>query len=118
MDVDLFFKKDFLQYTGSFKERGARYTLKMLSEAERKAGVVAASAGNHALALSYHGSDLGIPITVVMPESAPIMKVEACKTYNATVMNYGVDLSETKTFAMDYAQKHGMLYINGYGCHI
>ncbi len=105
----------FFALISSFKERGARYTLKMLTEAQRKAGVVAASAGNHALALSYHGSDLGIPVTVVMPESAPIMKVESCKSFGANVMNHGCDLSEAKSFAMNYARRHNMLYINGYG---
>ncbi|CAG0920039.1 unnamed protein product, partial [Notodromas monacha] len=119
MDLDLFFKKDFLQFTGSFKERGARYTLKMLQSSKSgqqhsRNGVVAASAGNHALALSYHGADLGIPVTVVMPKSAPIMKVEACKSFGATVMNHGCDLSEAKAFAMAYAKRNDMLYLNGY----
>lgn len=53
--IDLYLKKDFLQITGSFKERGARYALMMLSEEQKKAGVISASLGNHALALCYHG---------------------------------------------------------------
>ncbi|CAG0904806.1 unnamed protein product [Darwinula stevensoni] len=61
--------------TRSFKERGARNTLLQLSEEQRRAGVIAASAGNHALALCYHGKDLGVPVTVIMPTVAPIMKV-------------------------------------------
>ena len=66
-NMQLFFKKDYMQYTGSFKERGARYTLMMLTAEQRRAGVIAASAGNHALALCYHGRELGVTVTVVMP---------------------------------------------------
>ena len=57
--IDIYFKKDYMQYTGSFKERGARYTLLMLEDAQKRKGVIAASAGNHALALAYHGGQLG-----------------------------------------------------------
>ena len=57
--MDIYLKKDYMQYTGSFKERGARYTLLMLDEEQKKNGVIAASAGNHALALAYHGGLLG-----------------------------------------------------------
>merc|ERR1712156_677396 len=72
-DMDIFLKKDYMQYTGSFKERGSRYTLMMLSEDQKKNGVIAASAGNHALALAYHGGKLNIPVTVVMPVVAPLI---------------------------------------------
>lgn len=65
--MEIYFKKDFLQYTGSFKERGARYALLKLSKEQKLAGVVAASAGNHAQALCYHGKQLKIPVLVVMP---------------------------------------------------
>src|SRR5262245_1674449 len=61
----IFCKLDYLQRTGSFKERGARNALALLSEERRKSGVIAASAGNHALGLAYHGQLLGIPVTVV-----------------------------------------------------
>jgi threonine dehydratase len=57
--MNIFLKKDYLQYTGSFKERGARYTLVMLSDEEKARGVISASAGNHALGLAYHGHQLG-----------------------------------------------------------
>ncbi|XP_077865591.1 L-threonine ammonia-lyase-like [Saccoglossus kowalevskii] len=92
--VEIYFKKEFLQYTGSFKERGARYTLLMLPAEQRQVGVIAASAGNHALALSYHGKDLGIPVYVVMPIIAPIMKVSLCKQNGANVIVTGTDLGE------------------------
>ena len=61
---------------------------------QKKKGVIAASAGNHALALSYHGSDLGIPITVVMPMIAPLMKIQNCKTHGARVIMKGKNISE------------------------
>ena len=67
--MEIYFKKDFLQYTGSFKERGARYALLKLTKEQKLAGVVAASAGNHAQALCYHGKQLKIPVLVVMPRS-------------------------------------------------
>ena len=60
-------------------------------------GVMAASAGNHALALSYHGKDLGIPVTVVMPLNAPIMKISACRKHGADVHVNGADLIEVST---------------------
>src|SRR5437773_7605023 len=68
-------KLEHLQMTGSFKERGARYKLLSLTGEEKKRGVIAASAGNHALALAYHGQLLGIPVTVCMPKWAPLVKV-------------------------------------------
>jgi threonine dehydratase len=67
-NMEIYFKKDFLQYTGSFKERGARYALLKLTREQKLGGVIAASAGNHALALSFHGRDLKIPVIVVMPK--------------------------------------------------
>uniref|UniRef100_A0A1B6KA81 L-serine deaminase n=1 Tax=Graphocephala atropunctata TaxID=36148 RepID=A0A1B6KA81_9HEMI len=73
--MEIFLKQDFTQRSGSFKERGACYALMMLPEAQQKKGVIAASAGNHAQALCYHGQKLGVPVTVVMPVFAPIMKV-------------------------------------------
>ena len=72
-------KLDNFQRTGSFKERGARNALLRLPKANRVKGVVAASAGNHALGLAYHGRLLGIPVTVVMPEFAPLIKITTCQ---------------------------------------
>jgi len=113
-DMEIYFKKDFNQYTGSFKERGARYTLLMLDEEQKKKGVIAASAGNHALGLCYHGKDLGIPVTVVMPLVAPIMKVQACRQYGATILVRGKDIGECRAMALEMARDQGLLYINGY----
>ena len=77
--------------TGSFKERGARNSVMNLSEDQKKAGVIAASLGNHALALSYVATQLGIPVTVVMPKDASVMKVEKCRGYGANVVLEGED---------------------------
>lgn len=112
--MDLFFKKEFLQATGSFKERGARNTLMKLLPDQKKLGVIAASAGNHALALAYHGQDLGIPVTVVMPIVAPLMKVSLCRQYGANVLILGNHIGESKEFAMRMADEQNLTYVNGY----
>ncbi|XP_006621911.1 uncharacterized protein LOC102681649 [Apis dorsata] len=112
--VDLYLKKDFLQVTGSFKERGARYALVMLSEEQKKIGVISASLGNHAGALCYHGYKLGIPVTVVMPVIAPIMKIVACRQYGANVIVDGLDMEEARRIALRRAKEKGLTYINGY----
>lgn len=113
MGIDLYLKKDFLQTTGSFKERGARYALVMLTEEQKKIGVISASLGNHALALSYHGYKLNIPVTVVMPVVAPIMKIAACRQYGANVIVDGLDMGEAKRIALGQAKENGLTYING-----
>src|SRR3954468_20138064 len=74
----VFCKLDSLQRTGSFKERGARNALMQLDDYQKRRGVVAASAGNHASALAYHGRLLNVPVTVVMPTFAPFIKITNC----------------------------------------
>jgi threonine dehydratase len=83
-----------------------------LSEDLRKKGVVAASAGNHALALAWHGKDLGIPVTCVMPMNAPLTKVEKCRKFGANVVSYGNHIGEAKDYA--YQEFGHLKYINGY----
>ena len=108
----IYLKKDFTQFTGSFKERGGRNSLMLLDENSKRNGVVTASAGNHALALSWHGKDLGIPVTCVMPITAPITKVSKCSKFGANVVLHGMHIGEAREFAMkEYADKR---YINGY----
>src|ERR1044071_10184754 len=84
--LQIFCKLEYLQRTGSFKERGARNALLMLSPESQKRGVIAASAGNHALGLSYHGQLLKTPVTVVMPRFAPLSKVTNCRRFGAEVI--------------------------------
>ncbi len=100
--------------TGSFKERGARNTLLQLSGEERKRGVIAASAGNHALGLAYHGGLLGVPVTVVMPKFAPLVKVVNCRGFGAEVVIFGETFDEAKERAGEIQRERGMLYVNGF----
>lgn len=112
--AQLFLKHEHRQRTGSFKERGARNALLLLDESQKKRGVVAASAGNHALALARHGKLLGIPVTVVMPSFAPMIKAERCRTYGARVIQKGEHLLESKVYAEQLVKDEGLAYINGY----
>src|SRR4051794_4400682 len=82
-------KLEYLQRTGSFKERGARNALLLLDPAQRQRGIVSASAGNHALGLAYHGNLLGIHVTVVMPKYAPLVKRTTCANLGAEVLLFG-----------------------------
>ncbi len=92
--------------------RGGRNALMLLPEDDRKEGVITASAGNHALALAWHGKDLGIPVICVMPKSAPMTKVEKCRKFGAHVILHGDHIGEAKEFAQS---EYGHLrYINGY----
>jgi threonine dehydratase len=79
--ANIYLKPEFQQFTGSFKERGARNAILQLKRelGSTLKGVIAASAGNHALALAYHGKELGVPVTVVMPVVAPLAKVDKCR---------------------------------------
>lgn len=107
-------KLDNMQRTGSFKERGARNALASLSPALKKRGVIAASAGNHALGLAYHGRLLGIPVTVVMPDYAPLIKVTTCRQLGARVMVSGRDFAEARAEADRIAAADGLRYIHGF----
>jgi len=108
----IYCKLDYLQRTGSFKERGARNALLMLPEDARKRGVIAASAGNHAQGVAYHGSLLGIPVTVVMPKFAALVKVTNCRKLGARVILHGVDLTEARTHAEELAQRESLTFIH------
>ncbi|KAK9736901.1 Pyridoxal-phosphate dependent enzyme [Popillia japonica] len=112
--INIYLKCEFLQYTGSFKERGARYAMLNLSDQQKQNGVYAASAGNHALAMCYHGKQLGVSVTVVMPTVAPLMKIERCKSFGAQVIVLGKSLQESKKHAMKLAKEKGGCYVNGY----
>jgi len=112
--TDLYLKHEYKQFTGSFKERGARNALEKLTDEQKKKGVIAASAGNHALALSYHGGLMGIPVTVIMPTIAPLTKIERCKKLGARVVLHGMHIGEAKEHAMNSEEFQGMQYINGF----
>ncbi len=100
LGVELFNKKEFVHVTGSFKERGARYAIMKLSPEEKMKGVSAASAGNHALALCYHGQSLNVKVTVVMPIFAPLMKISMCRSFGATVILKGMNVGQVIQWEM------------------
>ncbi len=110
----LFCKLENLQRTGSFKERGARNALLLLDAGQRERGVIAASAGNHALGLAYHGRLLNIPVTVVMPRFAPLVKYNTCQRLGANVLLHGASFLEAKDHAGTLAAERGLTYIHGY----
>ncbi len=112
--LKVYCKLEYLQRTGSFKERGARNALLLLPPARQKRGVIAASAGNHALGLAYHAQLLGIPVTVVMPRFAPLTKVVNCRRLGANVVLHGADIGEARLRAEEVAAAEGFTYINGY----
>ena len=111
---EIYAKLEYLQATGSFKERGAANALMKLAEPQRKLGVTAASAGNHALALAMHGQRLGIPVTVVMPKFAPLIKQTRCKKLGATVILHGDTIADAKDHAETLVRAEGLTYIHGF----
>jgi threonine dehydratase len=110
----IFCKLESLQRTGSFKERGARNALLLLAPDRRQRGVIAASAGNHGLALACHGRDLAIPVTVVMPRFAPLIKVAACRRFGASVVLHGDNFAQARAKADELAAGEGLTYIHGF----
>src|SRR5688572_14087294 len=110
----VFCKLDNLQRTGSFKERGARNALLRLSKTQQDRGVIAASAGNHALGLAYHGRLLGIPVTVVMPESAPLIKITTCEALGARVLIRGSDFTAARAKADELVASERLTYVHGF----
>ena len=107
-------KIDAFQRTGSFKERGALNALLMLDAAARGRGVIAASAGNHALGLAFHGRRLGVPVTVVMPTFAPLVKSGTCRELGADVLLHGRTFGEAKARAHKLAAERGLSYVHGF----
>lgn len=112
--LKIYCKLEQLQRTGSFKERGACNALLQLTSEEKRTGVIAASAGNHALGLAYHGKLQNIPVTVVMPVSAPLTKATNCKRFGATVVLHGRNLEEAHERADEIRRNTGQAYINGF----
>lgn len=106
------FKFENLQRTGSFKERGALNRMLLLSEDERRRGVIAASAGNHAQGVAYHAMRLGIPATIVMPERTPLVKVSATRRYGANVVLHGSVYDEAMAEALRIQAAEGQTLIH------
>ena len=114
LGCEAWLKFENLQFTASFKERGACNRLTHLTLAQRKAGIIAMSAGNHAQGVAYHAKRLGIPTTIVMPVGTPSVKVENTKNHGATVIVSGATLEDSARFAHAEAAKHGYTFIHPY----
>lgn len=106
------FKFENLQRTGSFKERGALNRMLLLSDDERRRGVIAASAGNHAQGVAFHATRLGIPATIVMPELTPLVKVLATERYGARVVMHGSVYDEAMAEALRIQEREGQTLIH------
>jgi threonine dehydratase len=107
-------KYENLQVTNSFKERGARCKLASLTADERRRGVIAMSAGNHAQAVAYHAADLGIPACVVMPVTTPFVKVASTRAYGAEVVLHGETISESQAKAETLAVERNLTWVHPY----
>lgn len=109
---DVYIKPENLQKTGSFKLRGAYNCISQLSEEEKKHGVIAASAGNHAQGVAYAAQKLGIKAVIVMPATTPILKIEATRAYGAEVVLHGDSYDDACTKAYELEKKHGYVFIH------
>ena len=114
LPCQLFWKFENLQRTGSFKDRGALNKLLQLTEEERNQGVVTASAGNHAQAVAYHASRLGIAATVVMPEFTPLIKVANTRGYGARVIQLGATLSDGLKEVYRLSEEEGLTLVHAF----
>ena len=112
--ADVYVKYENLQVTNSFKERGACAKLAALAAAERRRGVIAMSAGNHAQAVAYHARRLAIPATIVMPVTTPFVKVKATEALGATVVLCGETLTEAKARAEEIAGERNLVWVHPY----
>jgi threonine dehydratase len=101
-----------LQFTASFKDRGALNKLLLMDEATRKRGVIAASAGNHAQAVAYHGARLGVPVTIVMPVATPSIKVVQTESHGATILLHGSLFDDAYAHACRLAGERGLTFIH------
>ena len=112
VDAEVWLKFENLQFTAAYKERGALNKLLQLSQEERSRGVVAASAGNHAQAVAYHGRRLGIPVTIVMPVSTPMIKVTQTEGHGAHVVLHGERFDDAYARARELEEREGYVFVH------
>jgi len=112
--AEVFLKFENLQFTASFKERGALNKLLSLSDTDRRRGVIAMSAGNHAQAVAYHAARLGIPATIVMPRGSPNTKIRNTQVHGATVVLEGDNLFEAGKHARGLAARDNLVFVHPY----
>jgi threonine dehydratase len=110
--ANIYLKKENLQITGAYKLRGAYNKISSLSEEERKRGVIAASAGNHAQGVAYSAKAFGIPSTIVMPNATPLLKVTNTKALGSEVVLYGDNYDEAYKYAHQLAKSKGLTFIH------
>jgi threonine dehydratase len=110
----VFLKFENLQFTASFKERGACNKLAQLDSDERQRGVVAMSAGNHAQGVAYHAQRLGMKAVIVMPRFTPVVKVERTRSFGAEVVLHGDTLEEARSHAFELAQQRHLTFVHPY----
>lgn len=108
----VYLKFENLQFTAAYKERGALNKLLQLDEGARARGVIAASAGNHAQGVAYHGARLGIPVTIVMPKHTPTVKVQQTEGHGATVILTGERFEDAYDHAMALAAQQGLTFVH------
>ncbi|WP_430397796.1 threonine ammonia-lyase [Ferrovibrio sp.] len=114
VDAEVWLKFENLQFTASFKERGALNKLLQLNADERRRGVIAMSAGNHAQGVAYHAGRLGIPATIVMPGFTPYVKVRHVRNHGARVLLEGETLAEAAAKAQQLAADEGLVFVHPY----
>lgn len=112
--ADIQLKFENYQFTASFKDRGALAKLSSLTSEERKAGVIAMSAGNHAQAVAYHAQNLGLSSTIVMPYATPDIKVQSTQAFGAEVVLHGRGFDEAASFTRELAKDKGLVLIHPY----
>jgi threonine dehydratase len=110
--AELWLKFENLQFTAAYKERGALNKLLQLTDDERRRGVIAASAGNHAQAVAYHGRRLGIPVTIVMPNPTPTVKVTQTESHGARVVLHGAMFDDAYAKARELEAEHGYIFVH------
>ncbi|MGH8803582.1 MAG: threonine ammonia-lyase [Polaromonas sp.] len=112
--AQIYLKFENLQYTASFKERGACNKLAQLSADERRRGVIAMSAGNHAQGVAYHAQRLGVRAVIVMPRFTPGVKTERTRGFGAEVVPHGNTLDESRAHALLLAEREGLVFVHPY----
>lgn len=112
--AQIWIKFENLQFTGSFKDRGSLNRMLALTEDERRVGVIALSAGNHAQGVAHHARRLGVPATIVMPATTPYAKVHGTKVLGAEVLQAGADLSECRALTDEQIESRGLTLIHPY----
>src|SRR5437879_7749990 len=112
--ASIWLKFENLQFTATFKERGALNRLSALTADQRRRGVIAASAGNHAQGVAYHAARLSIPATIYVPVGTPTVKIENTRRHGATVIEGGATLEDAAALATTHGRNEGLTFVHPY----